>query len=101
MPRCGLWSPCPASGSLLARQHPGRRPGPGSRNRSASLPPYDAPAQWEDPAMAGSREAAKPDNVADATGNADGHGLELILRHVSWLRRVIAGQQLTEDPGAQ
>jgi len=29
--------------------------------------------------MAGSREAAEPDNVADATGNADGHGLELIL----------------------
>jgi hypothetical protein len=51
--------------------------------------------------MAGSREAAEPGNVADASGAPGGHGPELIPDYVSWLRQVIADQQLTEEPGAQ
>lgn len=49
-----------------SRQHPGQ-PGPGSRNRSASLPPYDALAQRERPhhgRVAGSR--AEPADITDA-----------------------------------
>ena len=102
MPRSGPWAPCPASGSPVTRQHPGRRPGPGSRNRSASLPPYDTLAQRKRPRhgrAAGSR--AEPGDVADASGDPDGHGLELIPDHLSWPRQVTAEQQLTEEPGAQ
>src|ERR1700756_4000895 len=51
--------------------------------------------------MAGSREAAEPGDATDASGDADGHGLELILDHVSWLGQVIAEEQLTDEPGAQ
>jgi hypothetical protein len=65
-----------------------------------SLPPYDAPGQREGPATAGSREAAEPGDVTDASADADGHGPELILDHVSWLWQDIA-EQLTEVPGAQ
>ena len=65
-----------------------------------SLPPYDAPGQREGPATAGSREAAEPGDVTDASADADGHGPELILDHLSRRRRVIAEQQLTEEPGA-
>ena len=53
-----------------------------------------------DPARAGSRKAAEPGDVAGASGDPDGHGLELIPDHVSWLRQVIAEQQLTEEPCA-
>ncbi len=51
--------------------------------------------------MAGSREAAEPGDVTHASGDADGHGRELILDPMSWRRQVIAEQQLTEEPGAQ
>ena len=79
MPRSRPWSPCAASGSLVARQHPGRRPGPGSRNRNASRPPSDTPARWERSRhrrVAKSR--AEPEDVADACGDSNGNGLELI-----------------------
>lgn len=43
----------------------------------------------------------KPGDVTDASGDADGHGLEPILNHMSWPHQVIAKQQLTEGPDAQ
>jgi hypothetical protein len=46
--------------------------------------------------MAGPREAAEPGGVTDASGDADGHGLELILDHLSWPRQVNAEQQLRD-----
>jgi len=40
-------------------------------------------------------------DVADASGDPERHGLELLLDHVSRFRQVIAEQQLSEEPGAQ
>jgi hypothetical protein len=57
-------------------------------------------ADGKAPSCPGSREAAEPGDVADASGDADGHGLELILGHMSWLREVTGELQLTEEPGA-
>jgi hypothetical protein len=49
----------------------------------------------------GAGRRAEPGEIADASGDPDGHGLELILEHLSWLGQVIAEQQLTEEPRAQ
>jgi hypothetical protein len=42
-----------------------------------------------------------PGDVADASGNPGGNGVELILDNLSWLRQVITEQQLTKNPAAQ
>ena len=41
---------------------------------------------------------AEPGDVADASGDPERHGVELLLEHVSWLRQVIAEEQLSEEP---
>ena len=41
---------------------------------------------------------AEPGDVADASSDPERHGLELLLEHVSWLRQVIAEEQLCEEP---
>ena len=83
----------PAASRLSARA--------GQPEQIASLPSYDAwpggeTLPWPD---RGSR--AEPYDVADASGGPDGHGIKLILDHMSWPGQGIAEQQLTEEPGAQ
>jgi len=53
-----------------------------------------------DPATAGHGKPRRAGRRRGRLGDPEGHGRELILDHVSWLRRVIVEQQLTEEPGA-